>query len=169
LDAYVFATGATQQAISTLLDSVGTTVRVACPVTGDWAVYVAVEGSDQEELDERVDTVLATTGLSGAVSYQVSAGTSGTSFPTHATVSSHFGLGLHDVVSGTTAAAAAAAAGVSGVIGVAILTGSPAQILVEVTASGQSGVTTALAAVDALSPLAEAASATGETANGAGF
>lgn len=165
MDAYVFATGATQQAVSSLLSAVGTYARVVLPLSGDRALYVAVEGDTQGELDDNVELVTDTSGLTGVTVYTAAGSTT---HPTFASVDSELGLALLDVIQPTAAAAATAAAAVTGVIGVAIVS-SAAQLLVEATAATTGAVNGILDDVDALASLSVVFTATGPTANGAGF
>ena len=169
MDAYVFATSANGTAINNLKGQVGTNgVRVVLPLSGDFALYVAVEGDDAGALEDAIENVEQTSGLSGVSSHVALVDALESSLPTHSAVSTYVGLAIMDVVSGTAVAAGEAAAEISGVIGVAVIDGS-ATLVVEATATTTTALDTALAAVDALNSLAEVYTGTGESANGVGF
>ena len=169
MDAYVFATSANGTAITNLTGQVGTNgVRVVLPLSGDFALYVAVEGDDEGDLEDAIENVEQTSGVSGVSSFVALVDALESSLPTHSAVSTYVGLAIMDVVSGTAVAAGEAAAEISGVIGVAVVDGS-ATLVVEATATTTTALDTALAAVDALNSLAEVYTGTGESANGVGF
>lgn len=167
MDAYIFASSATQGAISTLIGGVGSggPARVVCPLTGDRALYVAVEAADAPSLQTKISQVLATQVLTGTSTHVASS--SPATFPTHGTVEDLLGLTL---LSGSNQSGiATAAAAITGVIGVAVVNGGNARVLVESTADSSGTLDTIMADVAAISGASVVFEATGETANGAGF
>jgi len=170
LDAYVFAGSATTSAISTLLASVSPSgpARVVCPLSGDRAVYVAIEAADQSTLQQRINAVTSTSGLSNVTSHVVSAGQiDSLAFPTHALVQAFVGFAMLSPNSSATASLVAnAVSEVEGVCGLAIV---GTKVLVEVTASTSGGVEAILgAAAEANNHIVEF-TAIGDTGDGAGF
>ena len=167
LDAYIFATSATQGAISTLIGGVGSTgpARVVLPTSGDRALYVAVSANDETTLNSRISAVLATQVLSGTSTHVATS--SPATFPTHAAVDDYLGL---SVLSGADPSSiASTASGITGVIGVAVTNGGTVRVLVESTASSTGALSTIMDDVAAISGVTVQFEATGETANGAGF
>jgi len=167
LDAYVFAESATQGAISTLIGGVGSggPARVVCPLTGDRALYVAVQANDSSTLNTKISQVVATQILTGTSSHVATSSPS--SYPTYALVDALLGLTL---LSGTDPSSiATAAAAITGVIGVAVTNGSTVRVLVESTADSGGTLASIMANVAAISGASVVFEATGETDNGAGF
>lgn len=171
MDAYVFASSATSTALSTLAAQVGNggPARVVLPLSGDRAVYVAVEAPDQETLDEEINEVLGVSGLSGATAYIVDAGAfDDATFPTHAVVSAHVGFAL--LQSSGPATLAATVAGMTGVSGVAVVDNGSQKVLAEVTAGSSNSLSSYLSAVVVAQGVTGVTfTATGQLSNGTGF
>jgi len=171
LDAYVFASSATGNALSTLATQVGNggPARVVLPLSGDRAVYVAIEAPDEETLEEEIDAVLGVTGLSGATAYIVDeAAYDDYTFPTHAVVSAWVGFAL--LQSNAAVTLAGVVDGMTGVSGVAVVDNGSQKVLVEVTASTSTSLSSYLSSVTAAQGVTGVTfTATGQLSNGAGF
>ena len=167
MDAYIFSSSATAGAISTLIGGVGSggPARVVCPLSGDRALYVAVEADDQSSLSTKISQVVATQILGGTSAH---VGTSSpATFPTHAAVDALIGMTM---LSGTNPSSiASAAAGITGVIGVAVTNGSNVRVLVESTADTANALATVMANVAGISGATVVFEATGDPGAGAGF
>lgn len=170
MDAYVFASQATETAVTTLSQGVGAggPARVVCPLTGARALYLAVEGSE-ETLAERLATIAGMSGLTDVEVYTADGDPFGNvTFPTHALVQVYVGFALLDVVDAE--ATAALVAVMNAVIGLAVVVGGPAeQLLVELTASTGTALTAAFTALAALDGVTLSFTATGQTSLGTGF
>jgi hypothetical protein len=171
LDAYVFASSANGTAVSTLAAGVGNggPARVVLPLSGDRAVYVAVEAASENSLEDKIDEVKDTSGISGATAYIVDAGEfDDVAFPTHAVVLAYVGFAL--LQSNAPATLAGVVSSMTGVSGVAVVENGSAKVLVEVTASTSTSLTTYLNAVVAAQGVtAVTFTATGQRSNGTGF
>lgn len=175
MDAYVFARVATTQAVSDVLDAVGSNgpARVALPVTPDATggriVYVAVEGSTLLELTSRVAQILLIPGLGGSETYVPSPGAIQPSlgFPTHAPVDDFVGLALLVCTDAETTAAEVAL--ISGVVGVVVVSGAGPNVIVDVTGASSSAVGTVLSSVGAATGVLSMETSVGATADGRGF
>jgi len=167
LDAYVFATSATQGAVSTLIGGVGQggPARVVLPLDGDRALYVAINANDSTTLNSRIASVVATQVLGGTTAH-IATSTPST-FPTYGTVQDLVGFTL---LSGANPSSiASAASGITGVIGVAVTNGTNVRVLVESTADTEGALEDIMEEVAAISGADVVFEATGEVANGAGF
>lgn len=167
MDAYIFASSATQGAISTLIGGVGSggPARVVCPISGDRALYVAVEGADQTTLATKISSVVGTQILGGTSSHVATSSPS--TYPTWGLVETLLGFTM---LSGANPSSiASTAAGITGVIGVAVTNGSNVRVLVESTADNSGDLATIMANVAGISGASVVFEATGDTGNGAGF
>lgn len=168
MDAYIFASSATQGAISTLIGGVGNggPARVVCPLTGDRALYVAVSANDSTSLSTKISQVVATQVLTGTSAHVATSSPS--THPTYATtVDDYIGFSL---LSGSNPSSiASAAALISGVIGVAVTNGTNVRVLVESTSDSSVTLASIMADVANISGASVVFEATGETANGAGW
>lgn len=179
MDAYIFATGATEDAVETLGDGVGTgPARVVLPVIGSQRLYVAVTGTDGTQLAQRVAAVSATTGLSGVTTHLATTpdppGNLGNGwppvlFPTFASVEAAVGFALLTTVPGLTVAVYIAASQISGVIGAAVVTGASAKVLVEVTGTTTDAVAGVLETVAGLPGVTASSTAIGLAETGYGL
>lgn len=171
MDAYVFATEATQTAVAGLGAGVGTTgpARVVLPVIGSHALFVAVAASTGSDLHDAIAGVVATTGVSGCSAFLAS--TLGITFllPVHASVDAFLGFALLDTLPGLSVSVHDAATAITGVTGVAVVTGSGYSVLVEVTGPDSDAVAALLSTVTALSGVRAAATAIGSTDLGFGL
>jgi hypothetical protein len=182
VDAYILSTGATEAAVAALGAGVGSTgpARVVLPLIGAYALYVAVEGADSGELATNVAAVIATEGVTGAVTFQPSAsapsgpppgwppiGWPPVSFPTYAEVSVYLGLSKLTTLPGLSASVYNAAMTVTGVIGAAAIVGGG--VLVEVTGEDVETVATLLDSVGGLTGVTAEATMVGATELGFGF
>ncbi len=173
LDAYLFVEEATQAATDAVLAMVGGTVRVACPLAGDFALYVAVQAALPGDLQDKLQEVKDVTGLTGAKETYVPITQSPPiPFPTHSAVSDYVGFSLVkvDPGAGNVAAVYADAQTVTSVIGAAEVLGVHAEVLVEYTGDTAGTISTARADVANITyvngtPLF----AYGATASGAGW
>lgn len=170
MDAYVFATGATPQAVSDVLALVSAgTARAALPTTDDRKLYVAVADTSATNLVTKLAAVLTVDGLTAPVSHLAyGSPTTERPFPTQGIVEDYIGFALLTTLPGNTVAVYEAAFGVSGVVGAAMVTGT-VNVLVEATAATSAGVATILSAVRNLTGVTVSAAATGQTSAGAGF
>lgn len=171
MDAYVFANSASGPALSTLAAQVGNggPARVVLPLSGDRAVYVAIEAEDEESLEEKIEEVLDVSGLSGGTAYIVDAGAfDDFLFPTHAVVSAYVGFAL--LQSSAPATLAGVVDGMTGVSGVAVVDNGSPKVLVELTAGTSTALSTYLSSVTAAQGVTGVTfTATGQLSNGTGF
>lgn len=170
LDAYVFATSASSQAVADVLALVAAgTARVALPTTGDRAIYVAVSDTRATGLVSKIASVVTVDGLVGVdVHLAYGSPTPERPFPTQGIVGDYVGFALLTTLPGDIVTVYEAAFGVSGVVGAAIVTGT-VNVLVEATASTTTALASILTSVTGLTGVAASFTATGETSSGAGF
>lgn len=171
MDAYIFATQATQEAVASLRDGVtaGGPARVVLPLIGSHALYVAVADDDDGGLNRRVADVVATPGLAGTSAYFATGPGNGVKFPTWGLVGHYVGFCLLDTLPGLAVATYQAVQQVAGVVGACVVTGAGSSVLVEATADDAEALTVMLHQVAGLPGVQHAATATGATALGAGF
>lgn len=180
MDAYIFATEATEAAVEALGAGVGGTgpARVVLPVIGSQRLYVAVTGSDGTQLAQRVAAVAATSGVSGVTTYLATTpdppaglgnGWPPVLYPTYAAVDAVVGFALVTTVPGLTVAVYIGASQLTGVIGAAVVTGASAKVLVEVTGSTTDEVAGVLEDIAGLAGVTGTSTAIGLTETGFGF
>jgi hypothetical protein len=180
MDAYIFATQATEDAVGALGAGVGSTgpARVVLPLIGSHRLYVAVTGSDGTTLAQRVAAVAATSGLSGVTTFMattpdppanLSNGWPPVSFPTFAAVDAAVGFAHVTTLPGLATTVYIAASQVTGVVGAAVVTGASASVLVEATGATADAVAGVLHQVAALPGVTAASTSIGATETGFGF
>lgn len=153
MDAYIFATSATEEAVSTLgagAEDSGP-ARVVVPLLASPALYVAVQASTSVALGTAVNAVVGTSGLGGVTAYLASSIGTPFGLPTYASVDAYLGFALLETLPGLSVSVRNAATLVSGVIGVAVVTGVCHSVLVEVTGADTDAVAAILATVTGLS------------------
>jgi hypothetical protein len=169
LDAYIFVTDASSQAVSDALALVPSTARAVLPVGTARELYVAVSDSTATGLLTKIADVVTIPGLSGTeVQLAYGSGTTEAMFPTYGVVDDYVGFALLTTSVTTTVSVYEAALDVTGVIGVAIVAGT-VNVLVEATAATLNALNAILATVTALTGVSSSITVTGPVTAGAGF
>jgi hypothetical protein len=171
LDAYIFSTQATPQAVQALGGAVDPDgpIRVVLPVTGAHALFVAVVADTGTELSAGISGVIGATGLSGLSAYIASALGASFLLPVHAAVDAYVGFALLDTAPGTAVAVHDAAVAISGVTGAAVVVGATYDVLVEVTGATETAVASVLTAVTGLTDVTNSITSTGASDDGFGL
>jgi hypothetical protein len=171
LDAYIFATEATEEAVSTLgagAEDSGP-ARVVVPLLASPALYVAVQASTAVALGAAVTAVVGTTGVAGVTAYLASSLGTPFALPTYAQVDAFLGFALLETLPGLSVSVRNAATEVTGVTGVAVVLGVCHSVLVEVTGPDTDAVAAMLATVTGLSGVRAYTTAVGASDLGFGL
>ncbi len=185
MDAYVFAAGATAEAVDRLgaLVEEGT-ARVMVPLLGGRAVYVATTGRNARELRARLDVVTGVAGLTAVdtflaalpevevqqvTSLSQTTGHRGAHYPTYAAVDAVVGFALLVCRPGMQATVFGGASLVPGVVGAAPVSGAEADVLVEATGGSVEEVLRVLDRAAGVPGVGSVTTAVGEAALGTGL
>jgi hypothetical protein len=171
LDAYVFASDATQSATDDALELVPATARAVLPMTGGRELYVALSDSSAIGLMSKIVTTLTISGLTSPVSYLAYGSTSTEApFPTYGVVADYVGFVLLATAAANTVSVYEAALEVTGVVGAAMVSGTgTVTIVVEATSDSSTTLTGILDTVAGLTNASEVARGSGPVSGGAGF
>lgn len=172
LDAYVFVTEATTQAVSDALALVGTTARVVLPtlsLSGP-ELYVAVADSEAIDLLTKIATVVTISGFTTPVVYLAyGSGTTEAQFPTYGVVADYVGFVLLTTTLANTVSVYEAALAVTGVKGAAMVSGGGATVIVEATSDSTTTLESTLTSVENLTGVLSSQKSYGPVSGGAGF